>query len=66
MSRRDPSLALPGLACRSEAEDEFGIAEDRDVGVVRREDKLAAARFSCRMIGTTLSVMKRLSRSSSG
>ena len=37
--------ALPGLACRSEAEDEFGIAEDRDIGVVRREDELTAALF---------------------
>ena len=45
MRRRDPRLALPGLASCSEAEDEFGVAEDRDVGVVRREDELAAALF---------------------
>lgn len=65
MPRHDSRLAFLGLACCSEAKDKFSIAEDRDVRVVCREDELAAA-FSCRMIGTTTSVMKRLSRSSSG
>ncbi len=41
----DPRLALPGLNHRSESEDEFGIAEDRDVGVVRREDELTTTLF---------------------
>ena len=45
MLRRDPRLALPGLAGRSEAEDELRVAEDRDIGVVRREDELPAALF---------------------
>ena len=29
MRRRDPRMDLPDLDCRSETEDEFGIAENR-------------------------------------
>ena len=42
MFRCNPRLALLGLACRNEAKDEFGIAKDRNIGVVHREDELSA------------------------
>ena len=45
MFRRDPRVAFPGFTGCGEAEDEFGVAQDRDIGVVRREDELAAAFF---------------------
>ena len=44
---RDPRLALTSLTCRSEAEDEFGISENRNVGVLRRKDKLVPAVELC-------------------
>ena len=63
--RGDACLSCGAFSESRETQDQFRVTEHRDIGVVSREDELAPMLLFAHC-GTTTSVMKRLSRSSSG